>query len=224
MTWSPLSLSTPTSNVPALSESVSFFTVSPWSYGIKEGNGNHTWLSFPNAVDAISDRVDISKAVFAIAITAASMIDFAQQAAALNAAFPFKEFEKWQQHAKALITLESDKFDLVDAEESKNTIATNAIPSIAKLSKYTISTEALNEANALAGSDSLANLTAFESRKPALPAAPILSGGAGWHFYAESDIKNALRINQLSHAYTITAMVVFSGSPSELAFLRELMP
>tara|TARA_R110001632_G_scaffold35828_4_gene90378 strand:- start:56018 stop:56692 length:675 start_codon:yes stop_codon:yes gene_type:complete len=224
MTWSPLSLSTPASSTPALSESVSFFTVSPWSHGIKEGNGNHTWLSFPNAVDAVAARVDISKAVFAIAITAASMTDFAQQALALNAVFPFKEFEKWQRHAQALITLESDKFDLVDTVESQQTIATNAIPSISELSKYAISTAALNEANVLAGSDPLANLNAFESRKPALPAAPILSGGAGWHFYAESDIKNALRINQLSHAYTITAMVVFSGSPSELAFLQELMP
>jgi hypothetical protein len=224
MTWSPLSLSNPASSAPAISESLTVFTVSPWSHGIKEGNGNHTWLSFPNAVNAVADRVDISKAVFAIAITAAIVTDFAQQAAALNAVFPFKEFDKWQRHAQALISLESDKFDLVDAEESKNTIATNAIPSIAKLSKYTISTEALNEANTLAGSDPLANLTAFESRKPTLPAAHILSGGAGWRFYAEADIKNALRVNQRDHAYTITAMVVFSGSPSELAFLRELMP
>jgi hypothetical protein len=224
MTWSPLSLSTPASSAPALSESVSFFTVSPWSHGIKEGNGNHTWLSFPNAVDAVAARVDISKAVFTIAITAASMTDFAQQALALNAAFPFKEFEKWQRHAQALITLESDKFDLVDIVESQQTIATNAIPSISELSKYAISTAALNEANVLAGSDPLANLNAFESRKPALPAAPILSNGAGWRFYAETDIKNAMRVNQRDHAYTITAMVVFSGSSAELAFLRELMP
>ncbi|WP_421848301.1 hypothetical protein [Marinomonas sp.] len=224
MSWSLLSLSTPASSAPAISESVTVFTVSPWSHGIKEGNGNHTWLSFPNAVDAVANRVDISKAVFAIAITAASMTDFAKQAAALNAVFPFKEFEKCQRHAQALITLESDKYDLVDTVESQQTIPTNAIPSIAKLSKYTISTEALNEANALAGSYPLANLNAFESRKPALPAAPILSGGAGWRFYAETDIKNAMRVNQRDHAYTITAMVVFSGSSDELAFLRELMP
>lgn len=224
MSWSPLSLSTPASIAPAFNESLTFFAVSPWTHSIKEGNGNHTWLSFPNAIEAVSARVDISKAVFAIAITGASMTDFAQQAAALNAAFPFKEFEKWHRHAQALITLESDKFDLIDTVESQQTIATNAIPSITNQSKYAISTAALNEANALAGSDPLANLSAFESRKPALPAAPILSGGAGWRFYAEADIKNAMRVNQRDHAYTITAIVVFSGSSAELAFLRELMP
>lgn len=224
MTWSSLSLSTPASSAPALSESITVFTVSPWTHGVKEGNGNHTWLSFPNAVDAVAARVDASKAVFAIAITAASMTDFAQQAATLNSAFPFKEFDKWQRHAQALVTLESDKFDLVDTEEKQQAIATNAIPSVTELSKYTISNAALNEASALAGSDPLSNLNAFESRKPSEQAAPILSGGAGWRFYAETDVKNALQINQQSHAYTITAMVVFSGSPAELAFLRELMP
>ncbi|AWX99502.1 hypothetical protein A8139_05485 [Marinomonas primoryensis] len=224
MTWSPLSLSAPASSTPTLSESLTVFTVSPWTHGVKEGNGNHTWLSFPNAVDAVTARVDISKAVFAIAITAASMMDFAQQAAALNAAFPFKEFAKWQRHAQALITLESDKFDLVDAVESQQAIAINAVPSISEQSKYAISNAALNEANALTGSDPLASLTAFESRKPSFPAAPILSGGNGWRFYAEADTKNALRINQRDHAYTITAMVVFMGSPAELSYLRELMP
>lgn len=224
MTWSPLSLSAPTSSAPALSESVTVFTVSPWTHGVKEGNGNHTWLSFPNAVDAVAAKVDSSKAVFAIAITAASMTDFAKQAAALHSVFPFKEFAKWQRHAQALITLESDKFDLVDAVESQQAIAINAIPSISEQSKYVISEAALNEANALAGSDPLANLTAFESRKLSSPSVPVLSGGAGFRFYAESDIKNALRVNQLSHAYTITAMVVFMGSPAELSYLRELMP
>lgn len=224
MSWSPLSLSTPASSAPALSESVTVFTVSPWSYGAKEGNGNHTWLSFPNAVDAVAARVDTSKAVFAIAITAANMTNFAQQAAALNAVFPFKEFEKWHRHATALVSLESDKFDLVDAKESKHTIAINAIPSISEQSKYAISTAALNEANVLAGSDPLANLTTFEAKRPSSPSAPVLSGGSGFRFYADSDIKNALRVNQRSHAYTITAMVVFMGTPSELSYLQELMP
>lgn len=224
MTWSSLSLSTPASAPPAFNESLTVFTVSPWTHGFKEGNGNHTWLSFPNAVDAVANNVNTTKAVFAIAITAASMTDFAQQAVALNTVFPFKEFEKWQRHAKSLISLESDKFNLVDTVESQPTITTNAIQSITNQSKYAIIEAATNEANALASSDPLANLTAFESKKPTLPAAPILSGGAGWRFYAETDIKNALRINQLSHAYTITAMVVFSGSPTELAYLRELMP
>jgi hypothetical protein len=224
MSWSPLSIPNPASSAPALSESVTVFTVSPWNHGIKEGNGNHTWLSFPNAVDAVAARVDSSKAMFAIAITAASMTNFAQQAAALNAVFPFKEFEKWHRHATALVSLESDKFDLVDAEESKQTIAITALPSIADLSKYVISTTALNEANALAGSDPLANLITFEAKRPSSPSAPVLSGGAGFRFYADSDIKNALRVNQRSHAYTITAMVVFMGSPAELSYLRELMP
>uniref|UniRef100_A6VSS3 Uncharacterized protein n=1 Tax=Marinomonas sp. (strain MWYL1) TaxID=400668 RepID=A6VSS3_MARMS len=224
MSWSPLSLSTPASSTSALSESITVFTVSPWTHGVKEGNGNHTLLSFPNAVDAVVTKVDSSKAVFAIAITASNMTNFAQQAAALNAVFPFKEFEKWHRHAQALITLESDKFDLVDAVERPQAIAINAIPSISEQSKYAISTAALNEANALAGSDPLANLTTFQSKRPSSPSAPVLSGGAGFRFYADSDIKNALRVNQRSHAYTITAMVVFMGSPAELSYLRELMP
>ena len=89
MSWSKLSLSTPNS-IPELSQCINVMSVSPWTHGVKEGSGNHTWLSFPNAVKAISEQIDESKSIFAIAISAANIADFVKEATALNAILKFK--------------------------------------------------------------------------------------------------------------------------------------
>ncbi len=223
MSWSKLSINTPGS-IPEINQHINVLTVSPWTHGVKEGKGNHTSLPFPNAVQALSDLIDISKAVFAIAISASDLRGFEQQAAALNSLLELKEFERLQRHAKTLLTLEQDKFDLVDATETQKAISLNTIPALAELTKYKLEITSKNEAAELVNSDPLANLAAFESSFPDESQTPSFSGGAGWCFYADSDIKNSLKVNQQGAGYKYTAIVVFMGTANDLAYLREVMP
>lgn len=229
MSWSPLTLNNPTSDASSLGQNVAMFTVSPWTSGIKEGSGNNTWLSFPNAVDAVIGQVDTTQAVFVIAITAASLADLALQAATLSAAFPIKQLSQWQRHAEKLAVLEVDKFNLVDAVATGQAIKLNAVNTVKSQMEKALSQAALSEASALSSADPFANLTSFQADKTAHDAGvslplPALSGGAGYRFYAESDIRNALKINQLDDRYILTAMMVFQGSPADLAYLVEMMP
>ena len=84
--------------------------------------------------------------------------------------------------------------------------------------------QALIDADELSNSDPLENLVTFESLKENLFDCPIFVGSSGWRFYADSNIKTAIEINQLSHAYTYTAIVAFIGNAEDLTFLRELIP
>jgi len=229
MSWSPLILADPVSDASALGQNIVMFTVSPWTSGVKEGSGNNTWLSFPNAVEAVANKVDTTQAVFAIAITAASLTDLAIQAGDLAQVFPIKQLNQWQGHAEKLAVLEVDKFDLIDLVPDSNSMALNAVSTVRTQMEKAISQATLSEANALSSADPLSNLSSFQSDKTAHDASvnvalPALSGGAGYRFYAESDIKNALTLNQLDHRFTLTAMIVFSGSPADLAYLVEMMP
>ena len=162
-------------------------------------------------------------------ITAASLTDLALQAGVLAAAFPIKQLSQWQRHSEKLAVLEVDKFNLVDAVLGGNAISLNAVKTVKTQMAKAISQAALSEASALSSADPFANLTSFQADKTAHDAGvslplPTLSGGAGYRFYAESDIKNALKINQLDDRYILTAMIVFSGSPADLAYLVEMMP
>ena len=229
MSWQPVNLATPMADASALSQNLSVFTVSPWTSGVKEGSGNNTWLSFPNAVAAVIDRVDSAKAVFALAISAASLTDLAKQAGALAQVLPIKQINQWQRQAKTLAALEIDKFTLVEATVSNQSLAITALTTVNARTKKAISQSALTEAAGLSGDDPLANLSSFETAKSAHDAAvnaalPDLAGGAGYRLYAETDIKQALVENQLDHRYTLTAMMVFQGEPADLAYLVEMMP
>ncbi len=229
MTWSALSLSEPASNAPALTNKISVFTVSPWDLNSQEGEGLHTWLSFPNAVEAVADHVDSTQAIFAIAIAAASWIDFAQQAATLAHVLPIKQLTQWQRHADALATIELDKLNLIDAVSASQSTTLAALATINQRSRKQLSQQALTEASALTTADPLANLTAFESAKNSHVSTvntplPALSGGAGFRFYADTASRTQLRAGALNDSYIYTAMLVFQGTPADLAYLVEMMP
>ena len=231
MTWSNLSLNTPVSDAAGLSQNVSVFAVTPWTHGVREGSGNHTWLAFPNAVDAAVNHVKKSQpaAVFAIGLTAANFKDLASQIEQLVAVFPLKQLSQWQRHAAKLVTLELDKFDLIDPAVESVGIKLNAVPTVKARMEKAISQAALAEAASISGSDPLSNLTSFETAKTAFDTAvnsalPSLSGGAGWRFYAEGDALTKLKSGHPGHQYTTTALLVFAGSIADLAYLKELMP
>lgn len=231
MSWSTLTLSTPASSALNLSHDVSVLSVTPWTHGITEGEGLHTWLSFPNAIDAVIKMLlaQPADAAFCMAVSAASMSDLAVLINTLATDFPLKQLLQWQRQAATMAALENDKFTLPAPAQHSTSMAINAVPEVKKRQQKTIAEQALADAAALKTSDPLAALTAFETDKIAHDALvntplPALTGGAGWRFYAAADVAAALRNGHPGHEYTLTAILAFSGSASDLAYLTEMMP
>lgn len=231
MTWQQLALATPASDASDLNQSIAALSVTPWTHDIKEGDGEHTVLSFPNAIDALISKLSSQPAgaVFAIAVYASNANDLANQINVLTGVLPIRQLLQWQRHAAKLATLEKNKFDLVEQAAEINNMAINSIPEVKTRMKKAISQAALTTAVALAGEDPLTNLNAFETNKTAHDAIvnaalPALAGGAGLRFYSEGDISADLKINSLGHEYTMTAILAFVGSVADLAYLKEMMP
>ncbi|UOA08620.1 hypothetical protein [Methylobacter sp. S3L5C] len=238
MTWTPLTITPPTGNADSIDSqsggSIKKRLVHPWISGVGEGTGHYRYLSFPNAVNALVTTLTTEQAALGIAVSASNLTDFANDLEALNQVFPVNELSALARKARGLITLESNKFDLPKAA---GTIATQAMSmsglgAIADLRKSALLQQALSAATEFGLSSPLSNLTNFESKKTAALTAissaltsskDNFSGGAGWRFYADSDIANAMTQNMLDHRYTLTAILLFTGTPAELALLREVI-
>lgn len=233
MSWSPISLSAPISSAASLASNIGMFVVSPWDYGVNEGAGLHTYLSFPNAVSAVVKKIALfADPVLIIAITASNEADFAKQCGLLGGALPLKQLQSWQKKAASLAKLELEKFNLVDAVAGSNSLAMNALPTMQSVQKAAISQSAKASAGDVANGDPLANLTVFQANKSAFDevvdsalsnATAGLTGGTGWAFYAESDIAAELQKGHPGSEYTLTAMMVLSAPAADLQVLREII-
>lgn len=229
--WSPVSLNTPISDASSLGGAVTIETFTPWTAGVKEGNGSNSWLAFPNAVTALVNSLSDQSvpALFVLAFTAGSYKDLAAQCKAMASVFPLKQIEQWQRHADKLAVLQQSKMQLVDAERVSSGIKLNAVPTVKARMQKALSQQAKASASSLISSDPLAALSAVESEKAAFDGAvdaalPALSGGAGWRFYADDDIATKLRSDHPGYEYAYTVLMAFIGEPSQLAYLREMMP
>jgi len=223
MSWSTLSINAPVSNAALITDALTVHTVSPWIDG--NGLGINARLSFPNAAAAIAGLVDASSPALAIAITAANYADFANQCSQLSTPFPFAEIEKWQRRAAALAELEKSKLDLIQQQAQVGGSAVNAFPAIKTVQVADLNKQAFDDAESFKTSVPLTNLTNFAIDKAAhdvlvagaqASAKAGLSGGAGWRFYAASDVDNALQSGTPGHEYTITAIILFQGDVSLL--------
>lgn len=231
MTWAPVDLATPVSSAAGLNNAIRIETITPWTHGAKEGNGNHTWLSFPNAVAALVKRIQANpaQAMFVLALTAASYKDLASQCGQLAAVFPLKQLEEWQRKAAKLVTLEATKMNLVPDAGVSLGLQLNAMPTIKARMQKAISQQAKAAAAGLASADPLAALGDVEAEKGSFDAGvdaalPNLSGGTGWRFYADSDLAAKLVNGHPGSQFTYTALIAFIGSAADLAFLTEMMP
>ncbi|MGZ5025715.1 MAG: hypothetical protein ACXWE9_00970 [Methylobacter sp.] len=238
MTWTPLNITAPTGNAAAIaSQSASSITkrlVHPWLHGIGEGSGHYRYLSFPNAAKALAQTIGTEQAALGIAIAAANLTDFAHDIGTLNTVFPLREFAALGRKAESLITLETDKFNLPEAAGpiAAQSMALSSLGAVADLKKSALLQQAQAEADAFDQSGPIGNLDAYQEQKDAAAAAVAaaldaakanLSGGAGWRFYAEHDIANALMQNTPDHKYTLTAIMLFTGAPGDLALLKEMI-
>jgi len=238
MTWSPLSITAPLGNAAALDSqsggSIIKRLVHPWLHGVGEGSGHYRYLSFPNAASALAKTIGNEPAALGIAIAASNLTDFASDIAAFNAVFPVREFAALGRKAAALVDLETTKFNLPEAAEAiaQQTMDLSGLGAVADLRKAALMEQAQAEATAFASTSPLANLDLYQVQKTAADAAIAaalaaakaqLSGGAGWRFYADADIANALLQNTPDHRYTLTAIMLFTGSVADLALLQEIV-
>lgn len=231
MSWSPISLVNPAPVVELFDLNLARFTIAPWSYGVAEGQGLQTWLSFPDAVDAVSKKLALvpSSAVFVIAITASNYQDFANQCATMAAVFPFPELTLWQRRANSLVNLAVDKYQLVNEQTTNRLSGLNSFPAVREAAAFDLKAASITAAADYSGADALASLNDFQVRKLAYDAAaitplPPLSGGTGWRFYAASDGANGIKSGHPGAENTLTAMLVLTGTPEDLVFINELMP
>jgi hypothetical protein len=238
MTWTPLTITAPAGTAAEIDSqsggSVQKRIVHPWLHGVGEGSGHYRYLSFPNAAQALAQTLTTEQAALGIAIAAANLTDFANDIATLNAVFPVREFAALGRKAAALVNLETDKFNLPAAPGAiaQQAMDLSGLGAVADLRKAALLQQAQTEATAFEQSGPLANLDAYQTQKTAAAADVAaalasakakLSGGAGWRFYAESDIANALMQNTPDHKYTLTAIMLFTGAPGELSLLKEII-
>lgn len=230
MAWQPLSLSTPTMSALGAQQGVELLQFSPWSHGVAERGDGASWLSFPNAVAAVVERLPLnSQAVFAVAVSASSLAALAGQLTSLAAALPLKQVVATARQAAARAELALSKLELIEAPKLAEKVPLNQIKTVNEQLKKALSVQALANAQALNGVNPLDDLQALAADKLAADEAintvlPALSGGAGWRFYADNDIANALRTGHPADDQTLTVMLVFVGTVDSLAYLRELMP
>lgn len=238
MTWTPLSINPPLGDAAAIDSqsggSLQKRLVHPWLHGVGEGSGHYRYLSFPNAAQALAQTLTTGQAALGIAIAASNLTDFASDIATLNNVFPLREFAALGRKAAALVNLETTKFDLPAAAGAiaQQAMDLSGLDAVADLRKAAILQQAQAEAAVFEQSSAITNLDNYQTTKTAAAAAVAaalteakakLSGGAGWRFYAEGDLANAIVQNTPDHRYTLTAIMLFTGSVSDLALLKEMI-
>jgi len=190
-----------------------------WSIYIKP------YLEHPETVVALADKVDAVSPALAVAITAANFGDFASQCSQLINAFPLPVLLQWQRRAVALAELEKTKLDLIDTQSTSGSVAINAMVALQALHMADLNKLAFDDAISFNASSANANITNFVSEKTAHDATVAsaqalakanLTGGAGWRFYAATDIANALQSATPGHEFTITSIIIFQGDVSLL--------
>ena len=128
MSWQPIELTSPAS-LPDAGAAVSILTVTPFTAGVREGDGLYTWLSFPAAVESVIKQLpDSLEALLLIAVADVSYQRLADQCSALSAILPVKPLQQLQRQARQMVNLETDKFKLVDPVKTANSFNTQALP------------------------------------------------------------------------------------------------
>lgn len=229
--WSPLALFPPTPGSAVAPMPAQFVSVDPWSPNpYVDLKGDRTFLSFPNAVKAVAEKVASVPvpAALAVALTAASYAEFAAVLNAFSTAFPLPLFQRLARRALAMDALETSKFVLAQPQAAVSGFDLSGLPKLRALRRADLLTAASAAADAFALSDPLANLTdliadkaehsatvaAAQSEAATGLSGPVLNG---WRFYADADPLATLSIGHPDHDFTLTALILFFGTPLQLA-------
>ena len=237
MSWTPLTLAKPLAGAASNAASgVRLISVDPWTHGIHDLTGENTYLSFPNAVNAIISQIGAgAPAALGIAVTASSLTALANNISQLGNAFPLSNMQRLARRATALSTLQSTKFDLVPYGTAETTINMSSLPSVRAMRRADLLKAASDNATAFLGSNSTTELSNLQAAKTvhqstvASAQAAASSGLTGtppgcWRFYAEGNIASSMLNGMLGPEYTLTAIMLFMGSIADLALLKTIFP
>lgn len=211
-------------------------TVDPWSHGKRiDLVDPHTYLSFPNAVDAVIDQLGqgSGQAALGVAVTAANLTDMAQNLGGLGAAFPLPNLQRLARRAAALVNLETDKFNLVPYGTVEAAVNLSSLPSIRALRRADLLKAAGDAATGFLSSNAataLAGLTSDKANYAAMLAGVQAAASAGltgsppgcYRFYAEGDIASALLMGHPGHEFVLTSVMLFMGAAPDLALLKSV--
>lgn len=231
MTWSLMQLAKPLSSAAGLSGGVSVLSADPFMHGVAEVVNGRSLLSFPNAVKSLSNRVAGNKAALAVGFAGENIPHLMSQLSAFNAACPLPYFSRLKRRAEKMITLESDKFDLVPFSVSSAALQLTGLPSVKALFKTDTLQAAIDDVSSYAFTNPVTLLDDFETEKTAYDASVSslisdagaeLTGNHGWLFYAENNVASGLLSGHPGHEFTQSAVLLFEGEPEELAYLTEL--
>jgi hypothetical protein len=151
----------------------------------------------------------------------------------LCSVFPVPYLKRIQRMATAVGGLKDSRMVLAKPSSSNKSFNLGALPSLQAIQRADLKQQAKSAADTHATTNPVTNLDNFASEKSAhttavnnarASAVAGLSGGAGWRFYATSDVGNAIKSGHPSHEMAYTAMMLFMGSPAQLAFLTDIFP
>lgn len=215
---------------------VRLITVDPWSHGKKiDLTGQNTYLSFPNAVEAVVAAIGQgAQAALGLAVTAANLADMANNIGALSGAFPLPNLQRLARRATALLNLETEKFDLVPYGQATQNMAMSSLPSMKSLRRADLLKAAKDGADSFGNTGASGGLAGLQSEKAANDTAANNAQGqasAGltgqppgcWRFYAEGDIASQLLIGHPGHEFTLTSIMLFMGDIADLAVLKQVL-
>jgi hypothetical protein len=237
MLWTPLRIVAPAAGSSSnASSGVRLIAVDPWTHGIVDLTGHNTYLSFPNAINAIVEQIGMgAPAALGIAVTATNLASLSANITQLGAAFPLPNMQRLARRATALQALESSKFNLVPYGHAESSVNMSSLPSVRALRRADLLKSASDNATAFLSSNPATNISSLQSDKTAHAATVAgaqAAAGAGltgtpagcWRFYAEGNIASSLLAGSPGHEYTLTAIMLFMGSIADLALLKTIFP
>lgn len=237
MAWTPLRIAAPAAGAASsASAGVRLISVDPWTHGIVDLTGHNTYLSFPNAINAIVEQIGTgAPAALGIAVTAANLANLAANITQLGTAFPLPNMQRLARRATALQAMESSKFNLVPYGHAESSVNMSSLPSVRALRRADLLKASSDNATAFLTSNPTANIATLQSDKTAHAATVSVAqaaAGAGltgtptgcWRFYAEGNIASSLLAGSPGHEYTLTAIMLFMGSITDLALLKTIFP
>lgn len=228
-----------------LSSRAAYLAITPYHYGIGQWRGDHAYLTPQGAIRAVADRLGDSAlpssgaGLVLLILAAPAPGQLAAALALFNRVFPIRELQQAERRARALASLEEDKFKIPDApaypawgaaspERDATGLATSRALGAQLAVAEGLAAAQASPAERLAGFAAKVS-AAMRQRQADLDAlmAGMSGTDSGWHgAYLEGagpDLAHQLReaAPPLDAAYKCTVAVCWFGAIGQVAYYKE---
>lgn len=227
----------------ALASPAKFLAVTPFQHTVGTRAGEYAFLTAENALKVLSDRfgdgVGEGGALLVLIVASATQGGLAEALGAFNKVYPIAELEKAQRRAKALATLETDKFVIPKGGAFPPWKAAAPVKDITgrAMAKSLGGMVAQGEGLARGAVAPLEQLSSFAAKQTGKilekiqdfqKLAESMTGGfeawAGFYFEGgAADIAKALAslVPPFDAAFKCVTLLCWSGSPEEVRYYKE---